>query len=704
VWQRRSVERARERGRQQGVEARRRYQTPLRDLEVLEPRALLSASGGMVGSPRLRATQNRVAAQAAASPTVCAQLTPDEVGQLLSRAAAASASDDAILAVVDREGNILGVRVEGGVSPTITGDIASLTFAIDGALAEARTAAFFANNAAPLTSRTIQEISQSTITQREVQSNPSIPDPNSRLRGPGFVAPIGLKGHFPPRVMFTPQVDLFLIEHSNRDSILHPGPDQVKGTADDVLLPSRFNVPTQFIPPGQEIPAPESYGFASGLLPDALARGIGTLPGGIPIYKNGCIVGGIGVFFPGTTGYATEENSKLNDAGFFDPARPDRSEEAEYMAFAAVGGSKAAGVPIGTINGVPALPGFGLPFGRIDLVGITLDLFGGHGAQGVRNLVQFGRTLGVGDPDSGTNVPVDPMGDQLLPGQAVPDGWIVVPHDSPDGGLTADDVVGIVNRGIAEANQVRAAIRLPLDSRARMIFAVTDNEGNVLGMYSMPDATYFSFDVAVAKARNVAYYANAQELQPIDKLAGVPAGTAFTSRTFRYLSEPRFPEGIDGFPPGPFSILTDPGINPHNGRNLGAPTPASDFTSVQGYDSFNPQTNFRDPNNILNQNGVIFFPGSAPLYKDVDGSGTRVLVGGLGVSGDGVDQDDDVTFEAAMNYQPPFKVRRADQVFVRGIRLPYQKFNRQPHEPFGQPPQPESPIKPVLPRAVKRRR
>jgi uncharacterized protein GlcG (DUF336 family) len=44
------------------------------------------------------------------------------VGQLLRRAAAASASRDAIIAVVDRGGNVLGVRVEDGVAPAITGE------------------------------------------------------------------------------------------------------------------------------------------------------------------------------------------------------------------------------------------------------------------------------------------------------------------------------------------------------------------------------------------------------------------------------------------------------------------------------------------------------------------------------------------------------------------------------------------------------
>src|SRR5262249_20224382 len=116
-----------------------------------------------------------------------ATLTRDDVQNLLKRAAAATNSDDGIVVIVDRVGHLLGVRVEQNVSPTIQDNTANLVFAVDGALAEARTAAFFANDVAPLTSRTIQFISQTTITQREVDSYPSITDPNSTIAGPGFV-------------------------------------------------------------------------------------------------------------------------------------------------------------------------------------------------------------------------------------------------------------------------------------------------------------------------------------------------------------------------------------------------------------------------------------------------------------------------------------------------------------------------------------
>ena len=69
--------------------------------------------------------------------------------------------------------------------------------------------------------------------------------------------------------------------------------------------------------------------------------------------------------------------------------------------------------------------------------------------------------------------------------------------------------------------------------------------------------------------------------------------------------------------------------------------------------------------------GSYFFPGSTGLYRNGN------LIGGLGVSGDGVDQDDYVTSAAAAEFQAPANLR-ADQIFIRGVRLPYFKFPRNP--------------------------
>jgi uncharacterized protein GlcG (DUF336 family) len=626
------------------------------ELEELEPRT----------APALIASQVTLA-----PPT----LTADQVNTLLQRAAAATASDDGIVAVVDRMGNILGVRVEGNVDPAITGNAEKLHFAIDGALAEARTGAFFASDAAPLTSRTIQFISQSTITQREVNSDPGITDPNSTVAGPGLVAPIGVGGHFPPNIPFTPQVDLFEIELSNRDVINPP--------AGSTTVPLRFNIDPQFVPPGKALPPLLSYSEAlmtpaqllDSAVPKTPPRGIGTLPGGIPIYEDGVLVGGIGVFFPGKTGFASEENSSLS--ADFDPGKPDRSLEAEFDAFAAVGGSSGAGFPVGTLRGVPALPGFDLPFGRIDLVGVTLDIVGPGGDQGPANLVSYAQAhlgVGLGNPASGSNEPVDAAGTLFKPGVTVPDGWLVLPHDGVN--LTAADVFKMIEQGIAQANQVRAQIRLPEGDRTRMTFAVTDATGAVLGLYRMPDATVFSIDVAVAKARNTAYYDDPAQLMSVDQVPGLPKGVAMTSRTFRYLAGPRFPEGIDGAPPGPFSILNAPGVDKQTGLNTGPPLPASAYDgTVLGYSAFHPGTNFHASTPPQNQNGVVFFPGSSPVYKPI-GAGP-VVVGGFGVSGDGVDQDDVVTSAGIAGYAAPTALA-ADQFFVSGVRLPYFKFPRNP--------------------------
>ena len=279
-------------------------------------------------------------------PTTPLVLSESEVSVLLERATAATGSDDAIVSIVDRHGRVLGIRVENGVSNQILGNSSNLIFAIDGALAKARAAAFFSSNEATLTSRSVQNLSQSTVTQRQVNSRPSNVDVNSLQRGPGKVAPIGVGDHFSNGADFNPHVDLFDIESTNRDSIFAVGPDNIKGTLDDIRLLERFNVnPAHYrpdIPIGQRLTAPESYGFFSGTSPHATARGIGTLPGGIPIYKiddlgNSILTGGIGVFFPGNTGYASESNSTLG--ADHDPNLPDRSFGSGGHRFCRLGGN-----------------------------------------------------------------------------------------------------------------------------------------------------------------------------------------------------------------------------------------------------------------------------------------------------------------------------------------------------------------------------
>src|SRR5579872_1453239 len=234
------------------------------------------------------------------------------------------------------------------------------------------------------------------------------------------------------------------------------------------------------------------------------------------------------------------------------------------------------------------------------------------------------------------------------------DEYLVGPN--PGTKLSASEVDGITKNAVATANTTRAVIRLPPDSKAKMSIAVSDLDGTLLSLYRMHDGTIFSVDVAATKARNVIWFSTTGTRD----LPGVPANTAVTNRTISFGAQPLFPPGIDGSGDGP-------------------------FFQVYLNDTANPCTQGSEPGapNTTNKSGIVFFPGSLPLYKN------GVLVGGLGVSGDGVDQDDFVTAGAVdegcgaggpcgvPSFQAPANIR-ADQIVIRNVRLPYLKFPRNP--------------------------
>ena len=120
-----------------------------------------------------------------------------------------------------------------------------------------------------------------------------------------------------------------------------------------------------------------------------------------------------------------------------------------------------------------------------------------------------------------------------------------------------------------------------------------------------------------------------------------------TNRTIGFGAQPLYPPGIDGTAPGPFFQLYLDDVN----------APCRQGSQTQE----------------LARSGIVFFPGSLPLYK----SGR--LVGGLGISGDGVEQDDLVAAGGATGFVPAEAIR-ADQLMLRGVRLPFLKFPRNPFE------------------------
>jgi uncharacterized protein GlcG (DUF336 family) len=483
------------------------------------------------------------------------------VSAIVQAAAQAVNSDTMVIAVVDRLGRILAVYKEPSAPPLVMGNFSQMVPSDELAVSLARTGAFFSNNQAPLSSRTVRFISGT---------------------------------HFPPEVANTPNAALYGIENTNRGC-----------TLSSTLSPT--------IPPSTTISgASPSLGIATGKADVDDSDQAAVNPGGVPIFKvvpetagsglNIQEVGGIGV-----TGVS--------------------ADLAEYVAFAAAGMVALKG-PNADTDGV-GFPAFPSP-GVVTINGITLPfvnqttLPAGSTAPGTFNAAFFsvGPTASLGAP---------------------PDGYLIAAANGPLGGLTATQVTSIISAAVATANQTRAQIRLPLDSPAKMMIAVSDLDGTLIGLYRMPDATIFSIDVAASKARNVIYFSGMSRME--QDLNQVPIGTAVTNRTIGFGAQPFFPPGIAGTSAGPFfNLYTQDVANP----------------CTQGFQPPSP-----------NQSGIVFFPGSEPLF--ING----VMVGGLGVSGDGVDQDDFVTAGGGVGFEAPPSIR-ADQIIIDGVRLPYLSFPRNP--------------------------
>ncbi len=195
-----------------------------------------------------------------------------------------------------------------------------------------------------------------------------------------------------------------------------------------------------------------------------------------------------------------------------------------------------------------------------------------------------------------------------------PGGALAAPKGGPvrEDGLTRQDVQRILSQGEAAAGQTVSPLRSYTDPvlgsverTTKMHIAVVARDGKFLDIRSMPDAWVGSIDIAIAKARTGAFFSSNEN--------------ALTSRVVGVLSQPH--SGGGDSPAGPLW-----GIG--NSNQVGI--------------SGGPQY----------RNGIITFPGGVPLYKN------GKLVGGVGVSGDGVDQDEAVAFAAAAGFEPGPRVPR----------------------------------------------
>ena len=501
-----------------------------------------------------------------------AQLNVADVTRIINQTVtrAVTISPNSVIAVVDREGDVLAVWIVRGGAASYA-EIAT-------AVSKAGTAAYLSSNQNAFTSRTA-----------------------------GFI----IQQHFPPGVNNTA-----------------PGP--LVGVGLSNLFFSDIN---KFRKPGSVI----SFGATPG---NTIVRvpftSLDGSPGGLPLYKNSQLVGGIGVTgdgVPGPIAGFRAQNPFIYIAG------SDRDED---VALAGQKGFKPSssitadnvfinGIRLSYVNSTTPNAS---PYNLRGNVDPQYPIIRGAPAPFPYPIATFGGVTGeIRQPI--TNDPVAGM----INGQ----------HR-----LTAPEVSSIISLAAARARITRAGIRLPIGTSMKVFITVVNNPNagsvapRVLGTFRTGEATLFSWDVAVQKARTVIYYSTRNFL-------GFGSNVAMSVRAVGFLAQCKYPPGIDANTPGPF-----------NGHQEAFSGLLGNHCQPGG---IIPNPAFA-PNPYL-PNGITIFPGAFGLYRN------GVLIGAIGISGDGVDQDDIAGASGTQNFLAPTAIR-SDHFIYRGTRLPYAKFPRDP--------------------------
>ena len=399
------------------------------------------------------------------------------------------------------------------------------------------------------------------------------------------------------------------------------------------------------------------YGVQFSSLPCAdiqrpgLPLGLSGDPGSVPIYKNGEAVGGVGIEGDGV--YTVHRDPSDSDQPFEEAIAVSAARGFEAPSLIRGDNILVDGIRLAYLNVKSAPQPATIPFGSLPGALDPLPLL--RGAQ----------------PSQFTPAVVGGIAGEVDPR------FFPFAGSSVSNSLTAADVNMIISHAAQQANITRAAIRQPLGSNARVSIAVVDTNGVVLGLFRLADAPVFGFDVSVQKARTAAFFsgANAGTLlraagfgSYVDRAGAdglkLDGSVAFTDRASGFLHRPFFPDGINNTTAGPFSRE----LNEWSVFNVGLQLDLIKTglqTVLSG--SAAPCTSIPSL-----PNGLQIFPGSMPLYKN------GVLAGAIGISGDGIDQDDLIAAAGGAGFAPPAAIR-SDQVFVRGVRLPFLKFPRSPN-------------------------
>lgn len=424
--------------------------------------------------------------------------------------------------------------------------------------------------------------------------------------------------------------------------------------------------------------------------------GFSADPGGLPLYKDGVLVGAVGVVADGTYGLD----------------RDVRDDDKPIDEILAVAGTRNFEAPVDIRGDRVAVDGRALRYSNVGLD----DLQTGDAAADDVDLDRLGEFT----PVTGYYDASEPVGGRafgfrasgILP--ADPDlfrsdrAFILATVDGdnrfpPIGGsdLSRREVRRILREALGVALSARGQIRRPLGSHAEVTISVTDVDGTILGIVRTPDAPIFGTDVSLQKARSAVFLSldNAPELlralmgnvlgqapgeyvdPTLDFLGSNALGGTFahSTRTIGNIARPFFPDGVNDSPNGPLSVpfrqwspfytglQVDIGANPLL-EHLG-------FVQGLGQDTESPCLADELPDDLdaILGNGLQIFSGGMPIYRG------RTLVGGVGVSGDGIDQDGMIAFlgldraDKALDTGVGNAPRgiRADQLSARGVHLRY---------------------------------
>jgi uncharacterized protein GlcG (DUF336 family) len=508
-------------------------------------------------------------------------LTTNDLQQIIAQAVfkATNTAPDAVVAITDREGYVLVVwDVNGGAPPSAA--------EIGNAIAKAGTAAFLSSRQHSFSTRTA-----------------------------GFI----ILQHYPPLLPLESNFPLFTPVFTNAPLARFPIPRGVRNRPPGPLVGvQNSNLPHSDINFFKQLVGTPTEAGTNGIpiLNPGSPFAFSGIPGGLPLYKNGVLVGGVGVQTPNETfNFLTRT-------------------VAEDIALAAQAGY----APTPRIFG-----------SRVFADGIRLPYVRGRNPRINTNVVFFSSATPGNEvaPFTFTDAPTTISYPVAVLGGVTGEVRNAIIAD-PLGRLTAGQVSNILGQAAARAAFTRARIRLPRNVPAQVFIAVVNNPGTngpaqVLGTFRTPDATIFSWDVSVQKARTAVFFSEPANIPYFP----LPTNVAMSCRSVGFLAQSLYPPGIDGTVPGPF----------------------------HGFQETLTSTTSPTPPEPRLPNGITIFPGGFPLYNN-----SGELIGAIGISGDGVDEDEIIGAAGTVDFLPP-PGTRADFFTYRGARLPYAKFPRNPDLP-----------------------